>query len=67
MTGVGWFKPSPVDRFMPLADLFEEFVGVTAISKSFTARLVSTPGMLGGADPSPRGAGTAGPRRRDPR
>ena len=33
---------------MPLSDLYEEFVGVTAISKSFTARLVSTPGMLGG-------------------
>lgn len=47
--GVAWFKPSPVDRFMPLSDLYEEFVGVTAISKSFTARLVSTPGMLGGA------------------
>jgi len=46
--GVAWFKLSPVDRFMPLSDLYEEFVGVTAISKSFTARLVSTPGMLGG-------------------
>jgi hypothetical protein len=45
---VAWFRPSPVDRFMPLSDLYEEFVGVTAISKSFTARLVSTPGMLGG-------------------
>jgi hypothetical protein len=33
---------------MPLSDLYEEFVGVTAINKSFTARLVSTPGMLGG-------------------
>ena len=46
--GVAWFKASPVDRFMPLSDLYEEFVGVTAINKSFTARLVSTPGMLGG-------------------
>ena len=46
--GVAWFKPSPVDRFMPLSDLYEEFVGVTAINKSFSARLVSTPGMLGG-------------------
>ena len=46
--GVAWFKPSPIDRFMPLSDLYEEFVGVTAINKSFTARLVSTPGMLGG-------------------
>jgi len=46
--GVAWFRPSPVDRFMPLSDLYEEFVGVTAINKSFSARLVSTPGMLGG-------------------
>ena len=46
--GAAWFKPSPVDRFMPLSDLYEEFVGVTAISKSFTARLVSTPGVPGG-------------------
>jgi hypothetical protein len=46
--GVAWFRPSAVDRFMPLSDLYEEFVGVTAINKSFTARLVSTPGMLGG-------------------
>jgi hypothetical protein len=46
--GVAWFKASPVDRFMPLSDLYEEFVGVTAINKSFTARLVNTPGMLGG-------------------
>jgi hypothetical protein len=46
--GVAWFRPSAVDRFMPLSDLYEEFVGVTAINKSFTARLVSTPGMPGG-------------------
>ena len=46
--GAAWFRPSPVDRFMPLSDLYEEFVGVTAINKSFTARLANTPGMLGG-------------------
>lgn len=43
--GVAWFKPSQADRFMPLSDLYEEFVGVTAINKTFTARLVSTPGL----------------------
>jgi hypothetical protein len=43
-----WLKASPVDRFMPLSDLYEEFVGVTAINDSFTARLASTPGMPGG-------------------
>ena len=46
--GAAWLKPSVLDRFMPLSDLYDEFVGVTAISKSFTARLVSTPGILGG-------------------
>jgi hypothetical protein len=46
--GVAWFKPSQVDRFMPLSDLYDEFVGVTAINKTFTARLVSTPGLLSG-------------------
>src|SRR5690349_19132935 len=24
-----WLKASPVDRFMPLKDLYEEFIGVT--------------------------------------
>ena len=61
--GVAWFKPSPVDRFMPLSDLYEEFVGVTAISKSFTARLVSA-GDGARSDPA-RGDAVAGPRRRD--
>ena len=46
--GAGWLKPSVADRFMPLSDLYEEFVGVTAISKNFTARLVSSPGMVRG-------------------
>ena len=46
--GAGWFKPSVVDLFMPLSDLYEEFVGVTSINKSFTARLVSSPGLLRG-------------------
>jgi hypothetical protein len=39
-----WIKASPVDHFMPLADLFEEFMGVTAIDKSFSGRLVDAPG-----------------------
>jgi hypothetical protein len=43
-----WLKASAVDRFMPLADLYEEFVGVTAISHDFAARLVSEPGSLTG-------------------
>lgn len=43
-----WIKASVADRFMPLADLFEEFVGVTAISKSFSGRLINAPGALNG-------------------
>ena len=43
-----WVKASVVDRFMPLADLFDEFVGVTAISKSFSGRLTSGPGATTG-------------------
>jgi hypothetical protein len=46
--GAAWLKPSAVDRFMPLSDLYEEFIGVTAINAAFTARLVSAPGMARG-------------------
>jgi hypothetical protein len=38
-----WLKASLQDHFMPLSDLFEEFVGVTAIDK-FSGRLQSAPG-----------------------
>ena len=41
------------DRFMPLSELFEEFVGVTAITKSFSGRLVMAPGRPADAS-SPR-------------
>ena len=43
-SGSGWIDASPVDRFMPLSELFEEFVGVTAIAKSYSGRLVMAPG-----------------------
>ena len=43
-----WLKASPVDHFMPIADLYEEFVGVTAINRSFTGRLSSTPSTTTG-------------------
>jgi hypothetical protein len=49
-SGSGWIDASPVDRFMPLSELFEEFVGVTAITTSFNGRLVMAPGRA--ADPS---------------
>ena len=43
-----WIKASVVNRFMPLSDLYEEFVGVTAISESFSGRLTSAPGSTSG-------------------
>jgi hypothetical protein len=46
--GSAWLKPSPVDQFMPLSELFEEFVGVTAINKSFSGRLFSAPAVTNG-------------------
>jgi hypothetical protein len=42
--GSGWIKASTTDRFMPIADLFEELVGVTAITGSFTGELLAEPG-----------------------
>jgi hypothetical protein len=42
--GTAWIKASVSDRFMPLNELFEEFIGVTAIDKGFTGRLMPAPG-----------------------
>lgn len=38
-----WVKATPLDQFMPLSALFEEFVGLTEIS-NFTGRLLNAPG-----------------------
>jgi len=46
--GAAWLKASVVAQFMPLSDLFEEFTGVTEISKSFTGRLTNAPGVTNG-------------------
>ena len=43
-----WLKASITDHFMPLKDLYEEFVGVTATSGSFTGQLSSAPGVMNG-------------------
>ena len=43
-----WLKASITDRFMPLKDLYEEFVGVTAVSGSFAGRLTTAPGAANG-------------------
>jgi hypothetical protein len=43
-----WLKASLASRFMPLAELYEEFVGVTAINQSFAGRLQSAPGTRTG-------------------
>jgi hypothetical protein len=42
--GTAWLQASAADRFMPLSDLFEEFVGVTAINPPYNGRLVDAPG-----------------------
>lgn len=46
--GSAWLKASVVDKFMPLAELFEEFTGVTEISSQFTGRLSNAPGASNG-------------------
>jgi hypothetical protein len=43
-----WVNASNAGPFMPLSELYEEFVGVTSISESFTGRLTSAPGSSGG-------------------
>jgi hypothetical protein len=42
-----WLKASVQDHFMPLSDLFEEFVGLTEINK-FSGRLQNAPGTATG-------------------
>ncbi len=60
-SGTGWLEASPVDHFMPLSELFEEFIGVTAITKSFSGRLVMAPGRP--VDPSSPQANALQPAR----
>ncbi|HEX6163748.1 MAG TPA: hypothetical protein VFZ31_10300 [Vicinamibacterales bacterium] len=43
-----WVKASLAGRFMALGDLYEEFVGVTTISESFSGRLTSAAGSTSG-------------------
>ena len=43
-----WVKASLAARFMPLSELFEEFMGVTVINQSFTGRLSSGAGSTSG-------------------
>jgi hypothetical protein len=54
--GSAWLKASVADRFMPLDQLFEEFVGVTSVRDSFKGRLVVAPGRVAEAS-SPAVAG----------
>lgn len=52
-SGSAWVEASPADRFMPLSELFEEFVGVTAITRAFSGALAIAPGRATDAS-SPR-------------
>lgn len=45
--GTAWLKASTSDLFMPLKDLYEEFVGVTSVM-AFAGRLSSAPGTSTG-------------------
>ena len=60
-SGSSWLQASPADRFMPLSELFEEFIGVTAITKAFSGRLVMAPGRP--VDPSSPQANALQPAR----
>lgn len=43
-----WLKASVASRFMAIAELYDEFVGVTSINQPFSGRLLSAPGMRTG-------------------
>jgi hypothetical protein len=42
--GAAWLQASGRDRFMPLTDLFSEYVSVTAFTGAFTGPLLDAPG-----------------------
>lgn len=51
--GSAWIKASISDRFMPLHELFEEFVGMTRIDERFSGPLLDSPGELAAAPKAP--------------
>lgn len=57
-TGGAWLHASARDRFMPLADLFSEYLTLTALTAAHSGALFEAPGvMAAGANP-PLPAGT---------
>jgi hypothetical protein len=42
--GSGWLRALPYRRFMPLADLFSEYVTLTSLTDAFSAPLLDAPG-----------------------
>jgi hypothetical protein len=55
-----WVQASPVDRFLSLDQLFEEFIGVTSIRQAFSDRLVVAPGRKpDAASPAVKGGQSA--------
>jgi hypothetical protein len=55
-----WVQASPVDRFLSLDQLFEEFIGVTSVRAPFSGRLVVAPGRKpDAASPSVTGGQSA--------
>jgi hypothetical protein len=43
-SGSAWVEGAASNRFMPLPELFEEFVGVTAVTNAISGQLVAAPG-----------------------
>jgi hypothetical protein len=42
--GTGWLRALPYRRFMPLSDLFSEYVTLTSLTEAFRAPLMDAPG-----------------------
>jgi len=64
--GTVWIKAAVTDRFMPLSELFEEFIGVTAIDKGFKGRLAAAPGENASDPVGNTGSGNADAMRVSP-
>lgn len=52
VTGAAWLRASPRDRFMPLADLFSEYLTLTTLTAAHSGALFEAPGVMA-AGPKP--------------
>lgn len=56
--GAAWLHASPRDRFMPLADLFSEYLTLTALTAAHSGALFEAPGGMAAGPKPPLPAGT---------